>query len=106
MSTCVGSKGFNLWESATATKRGLIRLAHPEPYQACLAFSADGRVAASAGDRNTHAAGSMEEGVIYLIDTTTGCELGRCAGHVGRVESLVFSPYCYVLSSGGPGTSI
>jgi WD40 repeat protein/beta-lactamase regulating signal transducer with metallopeptidase domain len=84
-----------LWD-VEAGKARLVLGGFPDCIRA-LGFSPDGRALAVAGRGN---------GVVALLDASTGGEIARLVGHGGTVLGLTFSPDGQTLATGGLDASI
>lgn len=86
---------IRIWEPATGT---LIRtLSGVGNSVACIAFSPDGRLLASA---------DLPDRTICIWDVFTGKELAKFTGHRGRVYCVAFSPDGKTVASGSADTTI
>jgi hypothetical protein len=83
-----------VWEAVTGQQR--CRLEGHEGPTAAVAFGADGRTLASAGN----------DGSIRLWDVETGKPLRRLTGHRGTVSALAFTPDGQLLLSAGDDTTV
>ena len=84
-----------LWD-VEASKARLVLGGFPDCIRA-LGFSPDGRALAVAGRGN---------GVVALLDASSGGEIARLVGHGGTVLGLAFSPDGRTLATGGLDASI
>jgi WD40 repeat protein len=91
----MGSSIF-LWETATGDARLVLK---NSGYVTCLAFSPDGRILAVANNgRHSQSTGDKtveqkdDRMVVRLLDSYTGREFHRFAGHTGSIDHLIWSP--------------
>ena len=89
------TNGFGVWELDGAAKTRK-RFGNEERQTTCTAFSRNGRMLATGG----------ADKIIYLLDPTTGKELGRLIGHEKEVYRLAFSPDGRKLISVSPDDSL
>ena len=89
-----GGKVVALWDLGSGRRVGQYRLAVPTDVSA-LAFSADGRLLACAGNA----------GLLLLADLRTG-KTARLVGHPDEVTCVAFSPDGSRLASGGEDGSV
>src|SRR5262249_24051980 len=94
------------WEAATGKERRIFRFRTPlgraewgiytlDDLVRALGFSPDGRLLALGLERT-----------VYVWDALSGEEVGRFAGHEGKVAALAFSPDGRVLASAGDDTIV
>jgi WD40 repeat protein len=95
-----------LWEAATGKARRTFAFRTPpdradwgsytmEDLVSALAISPDGRLLALGLEHK-----------VYVWDALTGAEVGRFAGHEGKVTALAFAPDGKVLASAGDDTTV
>lgn len=89
-----GGKLVSLWDLGAGRRVGQWRVPAPKDVSA-LAFSADGRLLACAGDA----------GLLLLANLRTG-KATRLVGHLDGIACVAFSPDSTVLASGGEDGSM
>src|SRR5262249_46421363 len=99
-----GFEWYHLWRLCHGSR--LTLSAHPEGVYA-VAFSPDGKLLATAGDRTepdaTRPHGGRVVGEVRLWDVATGKERAILRGHRATVTAVAFSPDGKLLASAGGG---
>jgi hypothetical protein len=84
-----------VWDISTGGLSALLR-GHTQPVRA-VAFSSDGRLAASASGSDT----TNEDIAVHLWDTVNRAQTNVLQGHTGAVTAVAFSPDGSLVASGG-----
>jgi WD40 repeat protein len=93
LATAGADKTARLWEVGSGGKMAHYRL---YGQATCLAFSPDGLLLAVV---YKDAQGSLKEGIIGLVNISTGKQFATLKGHTGPVWSMTFSPDGHTLAS-------